>query len=228
MSVITISRQFGSGGDEIAAMVCEALWYRIFDKHMIAEAAKAEGISVVEMGDFSEENIQTSGFFLHLFSRPQPAFSARVWKEGIDGTRSIEEFVLDETEALALTQKAVKAAYQMGNMVIVGRGGQVILQNEPDVLHVRIVAPLEHRIQRVKEQLKVSQNTYLADIEMRRNAQDLILSRDAASEEYLKRFYHVDWDSPLLYDLVINTGSLSLKKAAEIIIGLVESNKPSV
>jgi CMP/dCMP kinase len=228
MSVITISRQFGSGGDEIAAQVCDALWYRIFDKHMITEAAKAEGISVVEMGDFSEEDRQTSGFFLHLFSHPLPAFSAKVWKEGIDGSRSLEDFVLDETEAFSLTQKAVKAACQVGNMVIVGRGGQVILQGVPDVVHVRIVAPLENRIQRVKEQLKIAQDLFLADIEMRRNAQDLILSRDAASEEYLKRFYHVDWDSPMLYDLVINTASLTLQKSVEIITGLVKSNQPPV
>jgi len=227
MSVITISGQFGSGGDEIAADICETLWYRIFDKHMIIEAAKAEGISAIEIGDISEESFQGGGFFTQLFSRPQAALSARVWKESTDGMRTIEDYILDEKEVFSLTQRAIKAAHKIGNMVIVGRGGQVVLQGEPDTLHVRIVAPLEQRIQHVKQHLKVKENSYQADIEMRRKAQDIILARDAASEQYLKHYYHVDWDSPLLYDLVINTATLGFKKAAEIIMGMATSNKPS-
>lgn len=95
------------------------------------------------------------------------------------------------------------------------------------MLHIRVEAPMEQRIQRVKEKLRATRKLYNADIELRRDAQDIIVERDAASVDYLKRFYHADWDDPLLYHLVINTGRVSIEQAAEIIAHMVTEKQPA-
>jgi cytidylate kinase len=127
-----------------------------------------------------------------------------------------EELKVTDDLAVSLVQKAIRMAHREGNKVIVGRGGQVILHGYPGVLHVRIEAPTEDRIQRVKEQFRQNRQP-TADIELRRAAQDWILDRDAASADYIRRFYHEDWGDTLLYHLVINTGMLGIDQAAEVI-----------
>jgi CMP/dCMP kinase len=226
MAVITISRQYGSGGDEIAARVCEILSYQHFDKRLIARASMDVGLSEQEIVDYSEENHKVRSFLDRLMGRQAVVAQTRIWREDATGVRSAEDIKLSEEAALTLVQKAVRSAYRAGNVVIIGRGGQVILKDGPDVLHVRIEAPLENRIQRVKEQVKATHKLYPADIELRRAAQDLIIERDAASADYLSRFYHVDWEEPLLYHLVINTGKVSIEQSALLIAQLAREMHP--
>ncbi len=231
MAVITISRQFGSGGDEIANRVCLDLGYRLFDKRSIAMAAAEAGFSDQQDLDFSEENYQVKNFMDRLFARSRPVAHVRVWKESAAGERVVEELQLGEEHALALVQKAVERAYQNGNVVIIGRGGQILLKNHPDVLHVRIEAPMEDRIQRVKNQLKLEKQMPLDTIDTRRVAQDLIEQRDAASADYLKRFYGIDWADPLHYHLVINAAKLGPDLAAQVVIDLfhcLQGTRPGI
>lgn len=220
MTVITISRQYGSGADEIAARVCEVLGYRHFDKRLIARAASEAGISAEEAIDYSEENYKVKGFLDRLFARPSPVAQVRVWREDPNGGRSSEDLLLSEEAALNLVQHAIHSACETGNVVIIGRGGQALLKDTPGVLHVRIEAPIEERIQRVKERFKESRRLFQADIEIRRAAQDWITERDQASQDYLHRYYGIDWSDSLLYHLVINTGKLSLEQAALTIVEL--------
>jgi cytidylate kinase len=220
MAVITISRQFGSGGNEVAKQVCEVLEYQYFDKRLIADAAEEAGISQAEMVDYSEESHQVRGFLDRLFNRSATVAQMRVWKEDPGGIRSVERVAVSEEVAVGLVQKALQRACLAGKMVIVGRGGQVVLRDCPHVLNVRIEAPFEDRIQRIRESLKQSKQDFSAVIDLRRQAQDLIEERDAASADYLRRFYQVDWDDPLLYHVVLNLGRLNITQAVEVITNL--------
>jgi cytidylate kinase len=220
MTVITISRQYGSGGDEIAARLCKILDYQQFDKSLITKAAAEAGISEQEVYDYSEENHKVRSFLDRLFSRAAVMASVPMW-EGAAGTYYPEPTQLSEEVMLTLVQKAILSAHETGKFVILGRGSQVLLRNHPDVLHLRIVAPLEDRIQRVKDELKLKRQTFQADVETRRDAQDLIQERDAASADYIKQYYLVDWAEPTLYHTVLNTGRLSLERATQIIVDLV-------
>jgi len=94
-----------------------------------------------------------------------------------------------------------------GGIVIVGRGGQVVLHDDPRVLHVRVVSALDVRINRICSFRGISVEAAKAQIE----------TSDRTRKNYLRRAYQVDWDSPALYDLVLNTGRMSLSTAAEII-----------
>jgi len=223
MAVITISRQFGSGGDEIADRICHELGYRQFDKRLIAQAAAGAGLSDQEIIDFSEENYKVKNFLDRLLGRSQTVAKVRVWKEDTQGVRASEAIQINEEYALMLTKRAVETAHHTGNIVIVGRGGQVILKDYLDVFHIRIEAPLENRIQGVKTQMKDAHHLPTDTIEARRKAQDLIGARDLASADYLRRFYGVDWDDPLLYHLIINTGKVNIILAVQIIIDMVNS-----
>lgn len=216
MATITISRQFGSNGNEIAKKVCELAGYSLFDKHMIAKVAAEVGLSDQEIVDFSEDNYKVRGFLDRLLGRSQSV--ANIWVEGGGGVKVKEEVHLNEENALELVRNAVRSAHKMSKIVIVGRGGQAILKHHADVLHVRIEAPLEDRIQRVRAYPVISMNTYVDPIEERRAAQDLIDQNDAASADYLRRFYGIDWADPYLYHFVINSSKLSIEKSAKIII----------
>lgn len=220
MAVITLSRQYGSGADEISSRVCDALGYRLFDKRLIARAAAEAGISAQEAIDYSEENYHVKGFLDRLLGRSAPVAQVRVWREDPSGGRSTEDLALSEEAALSLVQHAIRSAYEAGNVLIMGRGGQALLKDKPGVLHVRLEAPLEDRIQRVKDRFKESRHLFQADIEIRREAQDYILQRDQASEDYLRRYYDIDWADSLQYHMILNTGKISLDQAIELIVTL--------
>lgn len=221
MSVITISRQYGSGGDIIATQLCQILSYRQFDKRLIADAASEAAISDQEIVDLSEDNFKVNKFLDRLFRRSRIVATTRIWKEDTSGVREIEELNLSEDYALFLVRKAIDFAYRTGDTVIVGRGGQVVLADRPDVLHFRIEAPMEERIQRLKVQLKEEENMPLDTIDTRRAAQDLIAAKDEASAGYLKHFYGKDWSDPMLYHAVLNTGKLGIDQATQMIIEMV-------
>lgn len=224
MRIITISRQYGSGGDEVAQRVTELLGYRIFDKRLIAQAAADSGLWHQEISDYSEDNHKVRGFLDKLLNRTPTIAEAHVWHETTDGTRVVEEVKVSEDVAVTLVEKAIRTAHTTGEMIIVGRGGQVILRDEADVLHVRIEAPMEERIARVKAEMRQERATYNADIDLRRDAQDRIIERDEASADYLQRYYSEKLNDPLLYHIVLNTGKLSIHQAADIIAGLVQAN----
>ena len=210
MAVITISRQFGSGGDEIAAKVCYLLEYLYFDKQLMLQVAADMGLSEYEVVDFSEDTYKMRGFVDRVLSWRGPRVVAQVdtWKEEPVGTLTKEVIELDEANSVAFAQKTILAVYGYENAVIVGRGGQAILQDKPDVLHVRIEAPYAERVKRL-----LNRENYNPG-----GAKDAAIKHDRASSEYLQRFYGIDWNDTMLYDLIINTGKLSIEAAAQLIV----------
>jgi len=213
MAVITLSRQFGSEGDEIADQLCQVLGYGRFNKLHIIQAAAEAGLSEQEIIDFSEESYKTKNFLDRLLKRERIVAVAQAWKEDPKGVQIFEMTPIHEANALTMVQSAILSAQRAGNRVIIGRGGQVILKDQPDVIHIRVEAPLENRIQRVKLEQKVH----------RREAQDLIEARDEKSAGYIRQFYEVDWSDPLLYHLVINTGMVEVAHAVQIIAAYVHA-----
>jgi cytidylate kinase len=213
MAVITISRQYGSGGDEVAFRVCELLGYLYFDKRLMLQLVKDVGLAPGEAVEFSAENHKVQSFLERLFSWYSSRVVARAgtWTEVTSGAKKEAVEELDQARSVAFVQRTIQAAYNQGNMVIVGRGGQAILKDKPDVLHVRIEAPLEARNLRIHEQQKVNLGY----------AQDIVVTHDQTAADYLKHFYDIDWADPKHYDLVINMGKLGIEAAAQLIVKAV-------
>ncbi len=179
MSVITISRQLGSLGTEIAHAVANELNYEYIDKDKIGEALRNYGLSAGEVETFDE--------------KPPP-----FW----------DYMYMQKKKFLHIIQALIQGFARKDNVVIVGRGGQVLLKDFPAVLHVRIVAPLDFRIQRIIEQGWGDKKQAMA-----------VLQRsDRDSAGYMRGFFDVDWDDPHLYDLMINTRYLSAEATRGIIM----------
>jgi cytidylate kinase len=210
MAVITISRQYGSEGDEIAANLCQILGYQSFNKQLMIKVAAEVGLTEGEIVDFSEDQHRVRSFLDRLLGSPAPVLTqSHSWSE---------VKVIDAADSIPLVQSIIRAACRQDKVVIVGRGGQAVLRTDPGVLHVRIEAPLETRIHRV--QLREGLTFELA--------RDVVAQRDRAAADYLKRFYNVDWSDSLLYHLIINTGRWGIEAASRLIVAAVGQLQPLV
>jgi cytidylate kinase len=98
-------------------------------------------------------------------------------------------------------------------LIIVGHGAQCILAGRPDVLHVRVIAPVRVRLSRVMQRLDVDPAF----------ASTLLRRADHDRQAYVQRYFHRDLAEDLLYDLRINTGRLSIEESATLVAGLVTS-----
>lgn len=212
MAVITISRHYGSGGDEIAERVCDILGYTYFDKNLIAKvAAEVGAFKEEQIVDISEDTYMMRNFMERLFG----GHRIKIQTGYLGGTKASQIQSLNGEQGVALMRSTIMGAYQHGNVVIVGRGGQAILREQPGVLHVRITAPLGARVMRVKERKNITLG----------EATDLTKSRDLATETYLREFFDIDWNDPLLYHLTINTGRFDIDGAVEIIVSALSRLK---
>jgi cytidylate kinase len=182
MAVITISRQLGSLGRDVARLVAERLGYRLVWRDMINEAARRAGTPEVALAIIDELGL------LGLTPTPKARAAYR--------------------EAVGQVMGELARA---GNCVILGRAGQVVLGDTPRVLHVRLIAPLAVRAQRVVGQQGISEAAARAQIE----------ASDQHRRDYLDQYYGADWDDPELYDMVINTARLAPPAAAAIICAAV-------
>jgi CMP/dCMP kinase len=208
MAVITISRQYGSEGDEIAANVCRILGYQSFDKQLMLKVAAEVGLTEGEVVDFTEDQHRVRGFLDRLLGTPPLIMTqSHSWSE---------VKIIDAADSIPLVQSIIRAAYKHDNIVIVGRGGQAVLRSDPGVLHVRIEAPLETRINRV--QLREGLTYELA--------REVVAQRDRAAADYLKRFYNVDWADSMLYHLILNTGRWGMESASRLIASAVSLLQP--
>jgi cytidylate kinase len=122
---------------------------------------------------------------------------------------------LDESQCVNLVKDTIVGAYKRDNVVIVGRGGQAILRENYGVLHVRLNAPLGARALRIKERESFGLGA----------ATDLVKQKDQATSAYLKRFFDIDWDNPLLYHLILNTGKWESEDIAQMIVGALSRLK---
>jgi cytidylate kinase len=208
MAVITISREFWSGGDEIAEQVRKRLAYRGVDPRLMAQVAREEGIAEAAVADFSEDHYQRRGFLDALLDRSAAVVENLVVTTTPDGEETYDTQVVNEEMAAEHVAATIRALRARGNVVVVGRGSQAILRDRPDVLHVRVVASVRDRARELAQSAGLTEE----------GALHLIAERDQAAAEYARRFYGVDWADPTLYHLTINTSLVrSPAEAAELI-----------
>jgi len=186
MATITISRQLGSLGTEIAREVAEKLNYEYLDKEKIGEILTNFGFGLLEVEKFDEK---------------KPPF----W----------DSLSFQRANFLHALQAAIYDSARKSQVVIVGRGGQVLLRKIPGTLHVRIFAPFDLRVKRLLWS-KRGDDKYTVRM-LRRIDQD--------SAGYVQSFFHADWDDASLYDLLINTENLSQTTAVQLILDSVHSRE---
>jgi CMP/dCMP kinase len=198
MRAVTISREYGSGGGEIAARLAKRLGWQLIDHAIVERVASELGTSLEEAEAHDE---QSEGFIAQLVNSMQYLYPAYT------GSAAPTAFLSDEVAYREAVNKLVRRAAARGHVVIVGRAAQVILADRRDVLHVRIIAPFEHRVAYVMQREGVDRHT--AEVRIRR--------KDHERASYLEREYHHKPDEAQLYDLVLNTSMLDLESAVDII-----------
>lgn len=198
--VLTVAREYGSGGGEIAAIIANELGWRLVDKGLITDISHEGKISESEVAAFDEKVDP----WIHRITRS-------VWGVGADGISPVAPVDLFDAEKTAnLAKRTIQEAYKIGQCVIVGRGSQCVLRNKEDVFHVFIYANWEERIRKIRERKGPGK-----DVEA------MIRSIDAERSEYIRLHFRQNWLNPYLYDLMINSKGQN-EKVARLIIGAMQ------
>lgn len=111
------------------------------------------------------------------------------------------------------TSETILKLAELGHVILIGRGANVVTAKLPHVVHVRLVAPLETRLNHCQESYDMTAKA----------AREFCQQEDEGRRRYLKKYFQADVDDPLLYHLVINTGLVSFDAAARLIAETVKS-----
>jgi cytidylate kinase len=193
---ITISRETGSGAVTIAQMLVEQL----------NAASKSPGNTAGWM--VFDRNLAKQVLTDHELPQNWERFV-------VEDARLPVEAIVEELLGLHPTQwtlvqhttKTILRIASLGRAILVGRGAEAITSRLPFVFHVRLVAPLENRIQHASRYYNLTEE----------DAAKMIKEADHARRRYLRRYFDADVDDPLLYDVVLNTGRLGFVQTAELI-----------
>jgi len=179
MAILTISREYGSGGREIGRLVARRLGYEYVDKERLFLDLDQAGQA---WGRVARELDEVCPTFWERHDWQYRGYVARV-------------------EALILEYAAAD------RVVIIGRGGSFLLQGVPFCLRVRLLAPLEARLERIMARERLSRDA----------AQRLITQVDGDRACYIQANYGKDWAEEDIYDLTLNTGSLTYEQVADML-----------
>jgi len=203
MAVITISRQFGAGGITLGKMVAEKFGYTFADTDIIKMVAEMANVSThfVETVE-KEAGGKFSKFISKTVSKP---LVGRILK---DEHGYIDEEIYLDYLVLIIAQMA-----DDGDVVILGRGSQYILNDHPDAYHILLIDTFENRVKFMQDNYDLSHN----------RAVHVVKNEDKRRLNLYKKLGKSDYDNPDLYHLVLNRGRVSLDKAAELICNLVNA-----
>ncbi len=199
MRAITVSREYGSGGGEVAARLAGRLHWQLIDHDIVMRVAKELGITEREAQARDEQAESLLSRILNSMQGIDPALMVNAPSSA---------FTTDAESYRRALNNVVNAAVKQGHVVIVGRGSQVVLAKRRDVLHVRIVAPLDMRVFYVMSREGLDQEAARARIQL----------KDRDRVRYLQSEYQHSPADADLYDLTLNTASLSLDQAADLVI----------
>lgn len=197
MRAITISREYGSGGGEVAARLATRLEWQLIDHEVVVRVAQRLGISEAEAESYDERVEGLVERILNSLQMVQPPIPVTPLVP-----LTTESHAYDEAR-----RRVIEGAVATGHVVIVGRGAQVLLAQRRDVLHVRVVAPLNLRITYVMRREGLDQTAARARIQFK--------ERDRI--RYLQEVHQRHPGDAQLYDLIVNTAILDLESAVDLI-----------
>jgi len=200
--LVTISRQYGAGGSDVAERVAAALGWRLVDNELVEQVAARAGLPAADVARLEERGAS----FIERLARTLVAATPELFSAGGAATRgAVPEF--QEADLVRITETVVAEIAAGGNVVLVGRATPVLLASERDAVHVRVVAPRDYRIGVVARRLGLSAA----------EAAKAVDDTDANRARYHRQYYKRDWEEPTGYHLVLNTAALGLSGAADLI-----------
>jgi len=182
--VLTVEREYGSGGAEIAKKLSERLGWKLWDQQLTNEIARLMNCDCRVVEEREEKRDP-------LFHRLMMAFM----RGSHEGSLNAPRLNIADADCIRqVAERVVKEAAQCGGCVIVGRGSAYYLQNRKDAFHVFVYAPFEEKVRRLCAQGKKPQEAaQLAET----------VDRDRAA--FIKRYFDVEWPERQWFNLMINS-----------------------
>lgn len=203
MPVLTVSRQYASGGSSVAQLTAGRLGWTLIDNEFVDRVAERVGLSPEEVAEREE---RVPGLIERL-AGALAVSSAEVFMAAAQPGDAADR------EMVRVTEAVIEEAVQHGDVVLVGRGAQAFLSRRADTLHVFVVAPRKIRIARAVDRRNVPE----------REATRIVDDTDEARRTYVQTHYRRTWDDPANYDLVLNTDRITYEQAADVIVSAVKA-----
>jgi cytidylate kinase len=224
MPVITINGPVGSGSIEVGQLVAQKLSLNYVDRLVFAEAAKLVHAPVGALLDkeqrvnrfrdrlarFLQTMLERSALYSDAggpyFGAPIEMLPGEAYTKLAPDSFSAAQKVSDQTFIKAITS-ILNNLYQAGNVVISGRGANVILADASEIIHVGMLAPLEVRVATIMEREHLT----------REEAEAYVEEVEQARIRFFRKFFKVNPNDPSLYHLMLNLGQMRPETAAEVI-----------
>ena len=184
IKIITVEREYGSGGGEVAQLLSERLGWKLWDHLLTEEIARLANCpkAVVEVREERNDPLYYRLFKSFLRGSYEGSINAYKLK------------LVDSETILKLTERVVRHAAGKGNCVIVGRGSQHFLEDNPETLRVFLYAAREDKVRRV-----------MAGGKTESEAQELVDTVDRDRIDFIQRYFDVEWPTRSLFHIMLNT-----------------------
>jgi cytidylate kinase len=200
IKIITIEREYGSGGGEIAQLVAQQLGWKLWDQLLTEEIAKLANCSKAVVEVREERN---DPLYYRLFKS--------FLRGSYEGSLNAHKLnVVDSESILKITRRVVEQVSKEGNSVLVGRGSQHFLRDRQDTLRVFLYAPREDKVRRLMDRGKTQ-------IE----AEQLVDTVDRDRKDFIQKYFGVEWPDRGVYHTMINT-TIGNRAVVDNILDLVK------
>jgi cytidylate kinase-like protein len=199
VQLITISREYGAGGSELGVLLGEELGWPVLDHELVRELAmrlKCEEGEVRAMDEHAPSFLERLAA-VAVVTAPESRAHSTPW-------------VTDPDCIAAAAREVLLEAAQRPPLIVVGHGGNCLFRDRSDVLRIRVTAPFEVRVQRVARRSGLTAQQAAAEVRR----------RDGDRQQYLQRYYHSDVNDACQYDLQINTATVPLERAAQLVLSV--------
>src|SRR5437762_14315815 len=198
--VITVTRQYASGGSDVAHRVAVALDWTVIDNEFVDQVAERAGLPAAEVAQREER----APGLLERLARTLAAASPELFL----ATAAAPPVEQDEATIVRVTERVIAEAAAHGRIVLVGRGAQAVLAQRPDALHAYVVAGKPWRIRLAVERLGVIEP----------DAERVLDETDRRRDQYVRTYYGRPRQDVVNYDLVLNTEKLGIEGAAALVV----------
>lgn len=201
--IVTINRQYGSGGKEVGQKVADALGIKLYDSEITQLAAEKSGI---RKDYFDKADEKPTDSFLYALAMNTFTLSNTV--NPLDNTLSNDRLFNLQAEVISDLAK-------QESFVLIGRCGEYILRDEPGRISIYVCAPIEKRVERIVRLYHLSEKEALKRIN----------SIDKKRESYYGYYAGKSWGACGSYELCLDTSVLGTDKAAQLILDYINLRK---
>jgi cytidylate kinase len=182
--VLTVEREFGSGGADIARELAERLGWKLYDHLLTDEIARLMDCDCRVVEERAEHKDPLRYRLFKAFMRGS-----------FEGSQNAPRLKMVDADCIReAAERVVTAAAKNGDAVIVGRGSAYYLRGRPDTFHVFVYAPVEEKVHRLRKKGHSAEE-----------AAELAETVDRDRAAYIKRYFDVEWPARYLFDLMINS-----------------------